>query len=118
MLTISFNVHNKGSSTFRPHFFDDDNYAYWKVRMIIYLQFIDYYWWFSIENGPHKPTKIEVDIMIPKPRSEYTDSDKKLSSMDAKVMNTLYCVLIRSEFNRILSCKNVRDIWHALLLYK
>ena len=56
--------------------------------------------------------------MIPKPRSEYTDGDKKLSSMDAKVMNTLYYALIRSEFNRILSCKNVRDIWHVLLLYK
>jgi hypothetical protein len=51
--------------------------------------------------------------MIPKPRSEYTDGDNKLSSMDAKVMNTLYYVLIKSEFNKI-SCKNTRDIRHAL----
>ena len=48
--------------------------------------------------------------MIPKPRSEYTDDDKKLFSMDAKTMNTLYCcALSRSEFNRI-SCKNARDM--------
>jgi hypothetical protein len=49
------------------------------------------------------------DIMIPKPRSEYTDDDKKLFSIDAKTMNTLYCALSRSEFNRI-SCKNARDM--------
>jgi len=57
------------------------------------------------------------DIMIPKPRSEYTDDDKKLFSMDdkklfsmdAKTMNTLYCALSRSEFNRI-SCKNASDM--------
>ena len=48
--------------------------------------------------------------MIPKPRSEYTNDDKKLSSKDVEVMNTLYCVLIRSEFNKISSCKNTRDI--------
>jgi hypothetical protein len=29
-------------------------------------------------------------------------------------MNTLYCSLSRSEFNRISSCKNANDIWHAL----
>jgi len=51
---------------------------------------------------------------ISKPRSEYTNSDKKLFSMDAKAMNTLYYALSRSEFNIISSCKNARDIWHAL----
>ncbi|KAJ6868456.1 hypothetical protein NC651_033508 [Populus alba x Populus x berolinensis] len=31
--------------------------------------------------------------MICKPRSEYTDSDKKLFSIDVKTMNNLYCIL-------------------------
>jgi len=77
--------------------------------MIIYLQYIDYDLWLFIKNRPHKPTKMKNDIMISKPRSEYTDDDKKLFSMDAKIMNTLYCALSRSEFNRI-SCKNARDM--------
>ena len=47
--------------------------------------------------------------MIPKPRNEYTDNDKKLFSMDTKTMNTLYCALSRSEFIRI-SYKNARDM--------
>jgi hypothetical protein len=34
------------------------------ARMIIYLQSINYDLWLSIENGPHKPTKIENDIMV------------------------------------------------------
>jgi hypothetical protein len=57
--------------------------------------------WLSIKNRPYKPTKIENDITIYKPRSEYTKGDKKLFFMDAKAMNTLYCVLSISEFNRI-----------------
>ncbi|KAJ6970034.1 hypothetical protein NC653_034565 [Populus alba x Populus x berolinensis] len=61
--------------------------------MILYIQSIDYNLWLSIENGPHKPTKNENDITICKPRSEYTDSDKKLFSIDVKTMNNLYCIL-------------------------
>ena len=34
--------------------------------------------------------------------------------MDTKAINTLYCALSRSKFNRIISYKNARDIWHAL----
>jgi hypothetical protein len=78
--------------------------------MIICLQSINYNLWLSIENGPHKPTKIENNIVIPKPRSEYIDGDKKLFYMDAKTMNTLCCALSVSEFNRISSCKNARDM--------
>ncbi|KAG5223123.1 UBN2 domain-containing protein [Salix suchowensis] len=81
--------------------------------MKIYLQSIDFDLWLSIENGPHRPTKTENGIEIPKSMIEYTDLDKRLLSMDAKAMNTLYCALNRSEFNRISSCKNARDIWHA-----
>jgi hypothetical protein len=59
-------------------FFNGNDYAYWKAMLIIYLQSIYYYLWLFIENEPHKPTKIENDIIIPKPRSEYTNSDKKV----------------------------------------
>ena len=31
--------------------------------------------------------------MVLKPRSEYTNGDKKLLSMEAKTMNTLCCAL-------------------------
>jgi len=109
-----YNVQYEGASTSTPSFFYDDDYVHWKDMIIIYLQSIDYDLWLSIKNRLYKPTKIENDIMIPKLRSEYTDNDKKLFFMDVKDMNTLYCSLSRSEFNRISSCKNANDIWHAL----
>ncbi|KAJ6994130.1 hypothetical protein NC653_017070 [Populus alba x Populus x berolinensis] len=34
--------------------------------------------------------------------------------MDVKTMTTLYYTLNRSGFNIIISCKNTKDIWHAL----
>jgi hypothetical protein len=110
MTTTNFNVQNEGSSTSRSPFFDSNDYTYWKARMIIYLQSIDYDLWLSIKYEPHKPTKIENDIMVFKSKSEYINSDKKLLFMDVKAINSLYCVLIISEFNRITSCKNIRDI--------
>ena len=32
----------EGQSTSRPRYFDGTNYTYWKARMKIYLQSIDY----------------------------------------------------------------------------
>jgi hypothetical protein len=57
---------------------------------------------------------IKNDITIPKPRSEYTDGDKKLFFMDVIAINNLYCALSRSKIYRISSCKDAKDIWHAL----
>ena len=96
MTTTSFNVENKGSSTSRSSFFYGNENAYWKIRMIRYLQSIDYDFLLSIKNGPQKPFKIENNITISKSKSENTDGDKKLSFMDTKAMNTLYCALSRS----------------------
>ena len=78
--------------------------------MIIYIQFIDYDLWLSIENEPHKPTKIKNDITVPKAKSDYTDGEKKMLSIDAKIISTLYYALSRSKFNRIISYMNTGDI--------
>lgn len=87
--------------------------------MIIYLQSIYYDLQLSIQNGSHIHIKVENDIEISEAKSEYTVNDKNKKKIknffvDAKARNTLYYALIRSEFNKITSCKNVRDIWHAL----
>ena len=34
-------VMDRGQSLIIPHLFDDSNYAYWKVRMRVFLQFLD-----------------------------------------------------------------------------
>jgi hypothetical protein len=77
METTSYNLQNERSSISRLYFFYGNDYTYWKARMIIYLKFIDYDLWLSIENEPHRPFKVEDDIEIPKVISEYNNNDKK-----------------------------------------
>jgi hypothetical protein len=66
--------------------------------------------WLSIENEPHRPIKIGNGIEITKTRIEYIDNNKNFLFMNVKAMNTLYYALSISEFNKITSCKNDKDI--------
>jgi hypothetical protein len=45
MTITSYNLQNKGSSTSKLHFFDDNDYVYWKAMIIIYIKSIDYDLW-------------------------------------------------------------------------
>ena len=52
---------DKGQSLIIPHLFDDTNYAYWKVRMRAFLQFLDEKVWQAIEIGWTKPKEAPAD---------------------------------------------------------
>lgn len=58
--------------------------------MIIYLPFINYDLWLSIQNGPYRPIKIDDGIEILKSRTEY--GDKKLLSINSKAIYSLLCI--------------------------
>jgi hypothetical protein len=81
-----------------------------KSKMNMYLQSINFDLWLSIENETHRPIKIGNGIEITKTRIEYIDNNKNFLFMNAKTMNTLYYALSISEFNKITSCKNDKDI--------
>ena len=60
MATNFENSLDKGQSTNRPPSFNGINYNYWKNRMRIYIQSVDYELWRIIVSGPKTPTtKIE-----------------------------------------------------------
>lgn len=106
-------------STNQPSLFDSTHNNYWKVRMMIYIQSIDYNIWKIIEYGPYVPTKTikideKLDQTIPKAREEYDEDDRRKLSLNAKAKNLLYCALYRNEFNRISTCDSAYDIWLAL----
>ena len=48
---------SEGQSTIRPPFFNEENYPYWKERMRIFIQSIDYAIWKIIVNGLEVPKK-------------------------------------------------------------
>ncbi|KAL5562884.1 hypothetical protein UlMin_032631 [Ulmus minor] len=105
---------SEGNSTTRPPLFNDNNYGYWKVRMIIFLQSMEYELWEVIEKGPYIPMNKVEGSSVEKSKSEWNDTDKKQISINAKAMNILFCALSMEEFNRIRSCKTAKDIWNTL----
>ena len=104
----------EGQSTNRPPLFNGSNYTYWKARMKIFIQALDYDMWSIIVNGPHTPTKIIDGEESTKSEREWDEVDKKLAQLNAKAMNVLYCSLDANEFNRISTCASAKEIWDRL----
>ena len=105
---------SEGQSTNRPPLFNGSNYSYWKARMKIFIQALDYDLWSIIVNGPHTPTTRQNGMEIPKPEMEWDEHDRKLAQLNAKAMNVLYYSLDANEFNRISVCISAKKIWDRL----
>ncbi|KAH9764150.1 hypothetical protein KPL70_001426 [Citrus sinensis] len=115
MATYSDSIFREGQSTIRPPFFDGNDYPYWKTRMRIYLQALDYDIWEIVCDGPFMPlTKNEVGEDIPKPSREWNELEKRKASLNSKAMNALFCALDKKEFHRVSSCESANEIWHKL----
>ncbi|KAH9686494.1 hypothetical protein KPL70_014367 [Citrus sinensis] len=115
MATLNDSTFREGQSTTRPPFFDGNDYAYWKTRMRIYLQALDYEIWEVVCDGPFMPTfKDEVGDDIPKPSSQWSELEKRKMSLNSKAMNALFCALDKKEFYRVSSCESAQEIWNKL----
>ena len=55
MATLIDSAFREGQSITTPTFFDGNDYAYWKTRMRIYLQALDYEIWEVVCDGPFMP---------------------------------------------------------------
>ncbi|GAV58191.1 hypothetical protein CFOL_v3_01725 [Cephalotus follicularis] len=54
---MNLNMGVEGSSITRPPYFDWNNYSFWKTKITIFIQSLDYQLWNIIVNGPKVPTK-------------------------------------------------------------
>ncbi|KAH9802698.1 hypothetical protein KPL71_001497 [Citrus sinensis] len=115
MATQNDSTFREGQSTTRPPYFDGNDYPYWKTRMRIYLQALDYEIWEIVNDGPFMPlTKNEVGEDIPKPSRDWNEFEKRKASLNSKAMNALFCALDKKEFHRVSSCESANEIWHKL----
>ena len=57
---------DRGQSLIIPSLFDDTNYAYWKVQMRTFLQFLDENAWQTMEIGGTKSKEASADWDDPK----------------------------------------------------
>ena len=99
-MTIQLNVFlAKGQPTNQPPLFNDSNYTYWKACIHIFIQALTYDLWSVIINGPHTPTITIDGKVVPKSKKDQDDIDKKMTQLNTKAMNVLYCSLDINEFN-------------------
>ena len=87
-----------------PHL-DGNNYAYWKVRMTVFLKSINERIWLSIENGWERPTTAS---------SEWTTAQKEVASFNSKVMNAIFKTVSMEEFKRIINVEIAHIAWNIL----
>nr|CAN70892.1 hypothetical protein VITISV_039825 [Vitis vinifera] len=98
----------------RAPFFMGTDYPYWKTKMTWFLQSTNLDVWDVIEDGPTFPTKLVDGVLVPKPKQEWNELDRRNFQLNAKVVFTLQCVMDRNEYNRIYQCKSAKEIWRLL----
>ena len=94
-----------GHSLVIPPHFDGNDYAYWKVRMKVFLKSINERVWNSVEYGWEKPTT---------PVSEWQTSQKETASFNSKAMNAIFNAVSMKEFKRISNVKVAHIVWNIL----
>ena len=114
MASFQSSFNSEGASINRPPMFNGDGYSYWKVRMKIFIEAIDLDIWNAIENGPFIPMHTSEGKIIEKPRSIWSDDDKKKVQYDLKAKNIITSALGIDEFFRISNCKSAQEMWETL----
>ncbi|GAV76840.1 zf-CCHC domain-containing protein/DUF4219 domain-containing protein/UBN2 domain-containing protein, partial [Cephalotus follicularis] len=95
-------------------FFYGNNYSFWKTRMTIFLQSLDYQLWHIIVNDPRMPTRTIEGVVAPKPENEYNNNDFRMLQLNSKAKHVLFCAVGPNEFNQISSCDSAKEMWDLL----
>ncbi|GAV78862.1 DUF4219 domain-containing protein, partial [Cephalotus follicularis] len=98
----------------RPPLFDRNNYSFWKTRMTIFIQSLDYQLWHIIVNGLRVPTKTVKGVVSTKPEDEFNVNDFRMLQLNSKAKHVLFCTMGPNEFNRISSCDSAKEMWDLL----
>ena len=96
---------DRGQSLIIPPLFDGTNYAYWKVRMRAFLQFLDAYVWQAEEIDWTKPTEAPAD---------WDDAKTKAANFNNGALNALFSAVTNEEFKKISSTETVKEAWTIL----
>ena len=92
-----------GHSLVIPPHFDENNYAYWKVRMKAFMKSIDEKIWNSVQYRWDKPTT---------PVSEWQTSQKEAAAFNSKAMNAIFNPVSMEEFKRISNVEVAHTTWN------
>ena len=96
---------NRGQSLTIPPLFDGINYAYWKVRMRAFLQFLDEKVWQAVEIGWIKPKEASTD---------WDNAKIKAANFNSRALNALFSAVTNEEFKKISSIETAKEAWTIL----
>ena len=91
---------DKGQSLIIPPLFDGINYAYWKVRMRVFLQSLDEKVWQVVEIGWTKPKEMPAD---------WDEAKIKAANFNSKALNALFNAVTNEEFKKISSTEIAKE---------
>ena len=94
-----------GQSLIISPLFDGTNYAYWKVRMRVFLQSLDEKVWQAVEIGWIKPTEVSAD---------WDDAKIKAENFNSRALNALFSAVTNEEFKKISSIEIAKEAWTIL----
>ena len=96
---------DRGQSLIIPLLFDGTNYAYWKVRMRAFLQFLDEKVWQAVEIGWTKPKEASAD---------WDEAKIKAANVNSRALNALFSAITNEEFKKISSTETTKEAWTIL----
>lgn len=104
----------EGAGTGRPPLFNGTHYSYWKNRMRIFIESMEFDLWTIVEEGYTKPTITTEGITTEKPKSRWSIDEKNKYTLNSRAMNALFCGLSPEEYNKVSVCKTAKEIWDTL----
>ena len=96
---------DRGQSLIIPSLFDGTNYAYWKVRMRVFLQLLDEKVWQAVEIGWTKPMEASA---------KWDDAKIKAANFNSRALNALFSAVTNEKFKKISSTETAKEAWNIL----
>ena len=96
---------DRGKSLIIPPLFDGTKYAYWKVRMRVFLLSLDEKVWQTIEIGWTKPKEVPAD---------WDEAEIKVANFNNSALNALFSVVTNEKFKKISSTETTKEAWTIL----
>ena len=91
---------DRGKSLFIPPLFDGTNYAYWKVRMKVFLKALGEQVWQAIEVGWIKSKEAPIDC---------DEATIIVANFNSRALNALFCGVTNEEFKKISSTEVAKE---------
>jgi hypothetical protein len=93
----------EGMSSNEAPLLKGNDYAFWSIRMRIYLMDFGFDVWISMVNGYTTPTTAPSNVVV-----------KKLCNDNSRVVNAIMGGLANSIFVKVIHCKSTKEIWDKL----